>query len=174
MIHELENGLGIYESSFVSPGGTRGVVGGPHPKFTETENNSQGLYVAGAVYYTETVSQLVQQWKLSNDVSLLSNKADFTDIADHSCCDNLVKDDTDFCDSDHDSWFCGLGRSYPDDDLNLGHSYPDDDIKNPQSMDQLGCCPHCVYAAKRAPKCVKQFDEIENSGTEVTYRCVEC
>ena len=37
LIFELETGLGLYESPFVSPSGTRGVVGGPHPKFSEFE-----------------------------------------------------------------------------------------------------------------------------------------
>jgi hypothetical protein len=31
-----------------------------------------------------------------------------------------------------------------------------------------------MYAARRAPKCIKQYDEIERAGTEVTYRCVDC
>ena len=30
------------------------------------------------------------------------------------------------------------------------------------------------YAAKRLPMKIKIFDDIENSGTEITYRCVEC
>ena len=30
------------------------------------------------------------------------------------------------------------------------------------------------YAAKRPPMKIKIFDDIENSGTEITYRCVEC
>ena len=31
-----------------------------------------------------------------------------------------------------------------------------------------------VYAAKKPTKCIKSFDEIENTGTEVTYRCIDC
>ena len=30
------------------------------------------------------------------------------------------------------------------------------------------------YAVKRPPMKIKIFDDIENSGTEITYRCVEC
>ena len=26
----------------------------------------------------------------------------------------------------------------------------------------------------RAPKCVKQFDDVEKAGTEVSFRCVDC
>ena len=31
-----------------------------------------------------------------------------------------------------------------------------------------------VYAGKRVPKCIKKFEELENTGTEVTYRCIDC
>ena len=35
-----------------------------------------------------------------------------------------------------------------------------------------------VYVGKkckpRAPKCVKQFDDVEKAGTEVSFRCVDC
>ena len=42
------------------------------------------------------------------------------------------------------------------------------------------CIPNPVvnnlraYAGKRPPKCVKQFDQVERAGTEITYRCVNC
>ena len=31
-----------------------------------------------------------------------------------------------------------------------------------------------VCVARKPPKCVRQFAEIENAGTEVTYRCMDC
>ena len=31
-----------------------------------------------------------------------------------------------------------------------------------------------ALTSKWSPKCVKQFDEVENAGTEITFRCVEC
>ena len=31
-----------------------------------------------------------------------------------------------------------------------------------------------VCVARKPPKCVRQFDEIESAGTEVTYRCMDC
>ena len=36
------------------------------------------------------------------------------------------------------------------------------------------CMNEVVCAAKRAPKRAKFFDQIEKSGTEVSYRCVDC
>ena len=31
-----------------------------------------------------------------------------------------------------------------------------------------------VYLKRKPPKCIKVFDEIENAGTEISYRCVDC
>ena len=31
-----------------------------------------------------------------------------------------------------------------------------------------------AYANKRVPRCAKQFEEIEKSGTEINFRCVDC
>ena len=46
---------------------------------------------------------------------------------------------------------------------------PDDDFLIDSDLCQCSC-----HAAKRPPKCVKQFDEVERLGTEVTYRCPDC
>ena len=43
LIFEMGSGLRIYESVFSSPDGSRGVIGGPHPKFTEVENQSSQI-----------------------------------------------------------------------------------------------------------------------------------
>ena len=32
----------------------------------------------------------------------------------------------------------------------------------------------CVCASRRPPKCVKEYDNLESTGTEVMYRCVDC
>ena len=34
--------------------------------------------------------------------------------------------------------------------------------------------PNVSHVAKRAPKCVKTFDEIDTAGTEVSFRCIDC
>ena len=41
-------------------------------------------------------------------------------------------------------------------------------------VSQTVCVDDAAYVAKRAPKQAKIFDEIEASGTEVTFRCVDC
>ena len=49
-----------------------------------------------------------------------------------------------------------------------------DDVIEPSSDVSLECVSGSSYASKRPPKCIRQFDEIEKAGTEVTYRCVDC
>ena len=66
-------------------------------------------------------------------------------------------------------------------------------VPNIHDLDEPLCCPDSsvsdhlccslsesenVYIGKtrkpRAPKCVKQFDDVEKAGTEVSFRCVDC
>ena len=49
-----------------------------------------------------------------------------------------------------------------------------DDVIEPSSDVSPECLSGSSYASKRPPKCIRQFDEIEKAGTEVTYRCVDC
>ena len=39
---------------------------------------------------------------------------------------------------------------------------------------QLSQLDDRVHVARKAPKCVKVFDEVEGAGTEVSYRCSDC
>ena len=43
-----------------------------------------------------------------------------------------------------------------------------------QIVDTLLAPNDSAYSVRKPPKCLKQFDQIEFAGTEVTYRCVEC
>ena len=54
-----------------------------------------------------------------------------------------------------------------------------DDVSGNHSQSCSGCscqsqCLNNVLAAKSAPKNARIFEEIENAGSEVTYRCVDC
>ena len=46
-----------------------------------------------------------------------------------------------------------------------------DDSQDHECVDDEHRC--VVMAAKRAPRCLKQFEAIEKSGTEISYRCVD-
>ena len=97
-----------------------------------------------------------------------SNAHDNVEMDDHVAhvCENLGDDVNRV-----ESIFNGLGN------------YSDDDGYDGNEMSLVDetygyCCIHavysCVYATKRTPKCVREFDEIERAGTEITFRCVEC
>ena len=44
-IHQLPSGLTLFESSFASPNGERGVIGGPHKVFTQTHKNFPAIFL---------------------------------------------------------------------------------------------------------------------------------
>ena len=91
-VFECELGLGIFESCFLSPCGTRGVVGGPHPEFSKVEKNFKGLHVSGTAYFHNPVSDLRYLWQVSNDVPLLGVKDDpeMLEIDRPVCCAELT------------------------------------------------------------------------------------
>ena len=53
-----------------------------------------------------------------------------------------------------------------------------DDVCTPISVNHSQGCSGCLsvelFAAKRSPKNAKKFEDIENAGSEVTFRCVDC
>ena len=193
-IFQLESGLTLYESRFSSHDRSRGVVCGPHPDFTKLDQAA-----SQTAYFTDPVNKLRSGWKLLDEVPLLGTKESFDmamieqqgvcagiDETPHVCESETVEmvDSHDGVDNAHvlsvgasslpdmNEIFNGLGN-YDDDCL--------DDEENEVCLDGSVdgyCCVHsvssCVYAARRTPKCVRQFDEIERAGTEITYRCVDC
>ena len=108
----LPSGLTIYESVFLNPDGSRGVVGGPHSVFTAIEQQYGNF--ASKAYLNEQLIIVNQGYQINPDVSLLNVK-------------------------------------------------PDKDLQK----DSLS------YGIKIL-KCQKAFENIENAGTEVNYRCISC
>ena len=76
LIYKLECGLAIFESVFQSPGGTRGVVSGPHSEFSKVENSNDGLYVKKYSYFQTPVQAYRELHTIGNDVPLLGLKYD--------------------------------------------------------------------------------------------------
>ena len=144
MIFESETGLGLYESCFASPCSSRGVAAGPHPEFSKIERNFKGLHVGETAYIHESVNALRDLWVIDNEVPLLGVKERYDMNSIDDCFSDFAIDETNCL-----------------------------DLVTPCLGGELGCIED-VYATKRAPRCIKQFDEIEQAGTEVTYRCVDC
>ena len=72
-IFSLPNGLSIYESQFVSPDGSRGIVGGPHRIFSEIHKNL-GTHVNMSAYFAKMVYACQNSFNLRLDTSLLDIK----------------------------------------------------------------------------------------------------
>ena len=127
-VYSLPCGLAIYESVFETPGGTRGVLGGPHPNFTKIEREF-GAHISNCSLFVEA-ELYKKRFQLEHDIPLLGVKK-------QGLCYGSVEGDP-----GEDSFYLNGGRE--------------------------------IYAARKPPKACQLFDEIENAGTEVTYRCVEC
>ena len=187
LVFQTETGLGIFESSFVSPCGTRGIVGGPHEEFSKIERSFKGLHVGKSAYHN-AVCIVRDMSMLNNNLSLLGWKSELriVDFDAPICCTLL--------DEAHISEFEGLKLPSSDSDesgsgnvgtTDAGFCFGIEEQLSSGSLsedvsDSLGSCSETsdtkvgVHAARRPPKCVKQFDLIERAGTEISYRCVDC
>ena len=143
-IFRMDSGLTLFDSAFLSSDGTSGVVGGPHPKFSEIRQ-SEGHHVDDASYFEPSVLLLRSVSNTLESIPLLGAdpEPDMSQIDDPLCCSVF----------EESGW---------------------DDVCEATAMSCVAEENDNALVVKRAPKCVKQFDEIEKAGTEVTYRCVDC
>ena len=125
-IFQLPSGLTIYESAFANVDGSRGVIGGPHPVFTEIEKQSRGTHVSIESYCSKMLLLYQQGYKVSLDVPLLGSKR-YEDVT-----------------------------------------------SDEQSEGSSGVFLNKKIGLKSGLKLQKKFDEIENAGTDISYRCVKC
>ena len=144
-IFKLETGLEIFVSVFVSPCGSHGVVSGPHKDFSETEKDFKGTHVEKAAFTGGIFEHATE--KIRN----------FSNLSCHVTLFGI--------------------KSIP----NI-HDLDEPLCCNASSVSDHSCCSlsesENVYIGKtrkpRAPKCVRQFDDVEKAGTEVSFRCVDC
>ena len=61
------SGLTIYESVFETPGGTRSVVGGPHPEFIKVERDFSGVHISNSAFFVE-VEHYRNRFQLEHDI----------------------------------------------------------------------------------------------------------
>ena len=114
-VWESQDGLSIYDSLFVSADCSTGIIGGPHPKFTEMDRQNKNNHpVLLSTMFSHPLNHLRNLFQASKHVPLLGRK---------SCLSgsNTISDD-------------------------------DRDISVKLST----------------------FEAIENAGTEILYRCVDC
>ena len=117
-IAQLESGLTLYRSRFMSPDGTYGVVSGPHPEFTKIERM---VHFSQTFCYHQTVQRYIELQNVRNQVPLLG--------------------------------------------------YPETLLCEENFLFEEGVE---AFASKRGPKCLKRFEDIEATGTNISYRCGKC
>ena len=147
-IIKLVTGVTVYESVFQSYDGSNGILGGPHSLFTKAEKRHNGIHTMKHVYFIPPVDQHRNHFKLECDMPLLGQKTRYAQWFENVplCAGRLAQESG-------DGYMDGVGLT----DNQKGDGRPMD-----------------AYAAKKSPKCIKSFDEVENTGTEVTYRCIDC
>ena len=178
-IARLESGLTIYDSMFKSPDGSTGVVAGPHPEFLKAERLAHFASETKKIFYTEPVLQYLRYLDCQDNAPLLGNRSyvdpDMVSIFPKEICtdDEIVSADSHSLVpfSGKVASECEIG------DLVAGGGVPDEWAKHPASLFRCGThknCGECQAFVARAPKSLKKFEDIENSGTNISYRCVRC
>ena len=172
-VWESPSGLTISRSRFLSADGTTGVIGGPHPKFTEI---LAGMHTP--VLVLQVVLYRAAYMSYCN-MPILGEKYINTLTLDDSSELSISPDDP-------ETQYYPLGPADSDQQLEnssssvclLGPSeYSDQQLEG--SSGRIFQCHVCTCnvtssATRRPPRSLKRFEEIENAGTEVTYRCVGC
>ena len=155
-IARLETGLTLYESMFESVDRTTGVIAGPHPEFTKVHRSSNFSMANELSYYTSDVKAYVDYMRAVMSVPSfgVQNKYQNFEVSDslkvHHCVP--VNAASPIAASNIDG--CAFG--------------------DPRAGMGLHGKNDVVYVSRGGPKCLKIFEKIENSGTEISYRCMDC
>ena len=171
----LPNGFTIFESFFKNPDGSRGIVAGPHRYITEILQSLNQSHMSLGAYLTDMANAFRDGFRVSLDVSLLNGKD--LEVYDVSSDENTDDENLDpgISSTSFHTLDCPNSFSNPTSDsipislvpISLPHISPGDDPEVPIS--DTAC-----FVCGRRPKLLERFEEIENAGTEVPYRCVKC
>ena len=104
-VHKLPNGLSIFESQFLSPDGSRGLVGGPHKVFTEIHKSLSNNHMYNmSTYFSEIAEKYRNGFKIGIDTSLLYEKANVVPLDEGKMgFDDFNKLSTKKCESNYES-----------------------------------------------------------------------
>ena len=162
-VFRLKSGLTLYESMFFSEDGTTGVVSGPHPKFTSVERAAH--FSSKSSYYTEAAKNYFRYLDISSDIPLLGMERLFVDpeLIHQFPGKRCIDDGSASTNSTLMSSFHGhVDSNCEFSDLLAGGS----GMEIVESSE--------TFLGKRAPKNFKVFNELENTGLNVFYRCGNC
>ena len=179
-IARLESGLTIYDSMFKSPDGSTGVVAGPHPEFDKAERLAHFASDRKQSFYAEPVIRYLSYLSIQNSAPLLGNQRSYVDSDMVSIFPNEICIDDEIISTDSHSLVPFSGKVTGEceiGDLFAGGGVPEECAKHPAFLFRCDIhknCDECKAFVSRAPKSVKIFEEIENMGTNISYRCVRC
>ena len=161
-VFRLKSGLTLYESMFFSQDGTTGVVSGPHPKFTSVERAAH--FSATSSYYTEGAKNYFRYLDSSSNVPLLGMERSFVDpeLINQFPGKRCIHDGSESPNSTLSSYYGGV-----DGNCEFG-----DRLAGGSGMEIVESGE--TFLGKRAPKNFKVFNELENTGLNVSYRCGNC
>ena len=171
IVYEHETGLRIHKSVFKSACGSRGVVEGPHPKFSEIERKFHGNHSITDrplnTYFTYPAQVIRSLWGLGLNLPLLGSKIDPKENKDFPpCCSHIDSIEKEMA-------------SFPDPDDDPGKKSVRFLLPSPENSDSEVVVSNCEGVQESLP--VSSVACVEggavSSGTEaptVTYRCVDC
>ena len=159
-ITRLKSGLTLYDSMFKNAEGSTGVVSGPHSEFSKSERASH--FSKKFCYYTPIVQNYFTFLSNRSEIPTFGYRKSFIDS-------ELVKL--------YPVKMCSRGELVSS-NSNIMLPYPE---KASQNCDFDDAPPVGVemtisntLVTRRAPKYLKTFGEIENMGTNISYRCFDC
>ncbi len=163
-VFRMTSGLTLYESMFRSDDGSIGVVSGPHSDFTRV-NRTAHFAMGLKCFYTQAAKNYFEFLSKSSDVPLLGNKDEFrdTELVKLFPGDSCTREDTESTNL-HES-----ASSLRNDEFPCLFGDPFSGGKRVFVTRNGKMC-----ARQRGPKCLKIFEQVEKSGTEVSYRCMDC
>ena len=163
-VTRLETGLTIYDSVFESYDKSTGLVSGPHPQFTKVHRTAHFAHDRKLSYYTQEAQTCIALSSL-NSVPLIGPREPLVDtdlvqlFPGDSCTREQLKSPN----------FHSTFSSLKDEGVGclFGDSFSGEKgLEMPNSTK--------VYVTKRGPKCLKDFEKMENAGTVISYRCMDC
>ena len=187
-VTRLDSGLTLYQSMFLSEDGTSGVVSGPHPEFSKTERKCHFASDRKLSYYSSEMSSYLKYRSNIDQIPLTGKEKSLvdSDLAQLFPRDSCTNDEILSSDSHSVTTFLEKGSFECEyDDLPVvGRERETSTTSDPIECDRCKMCC-CVtrhsqpaYSSdvnlSRAPKCLKTFEQVENSGTNISYRCVKC
>ena len=147
-----QTGLTLSESRFLSADGTTGVIGGPHPRFTQILSSMNvSIFALQVILYRAAYME-------HSSVPILGEKF-------HETLDDIQDPPAGLIPS-------MVGNEQESMSGQVVVSYSESEDHESDSSESLPTDELCCLA--QPPRNLKRFEEVENAGTEVSYRCGKC